>query len=71
MSSINFAFAYIEPDSYKVVTMDKATPASLFEDTANVKAVKEQIQVFISIGGWYVYLTYWRSFADMGKDILR
>lgn len=51
--------------------MDKATPASLFEDTANVKAVKEQIQVFISIGGWYVYLTYWRSFADMGKDILR
>ncbi|KAL4958978.1 uncharacterized protein BDV14DRAFT_194146 [Aspergillus stella-maris] len=52
LTHINFAFAYIEPDSYKVVTMDKATPASLFEDTTSVKAIKEQIKIFVSIGGW-------------------
>ncbi|KAL4943096.1 hypothetical protein BDV06DRAFT_211304 [Aspergillus oleicola] len=52
LTHINFAFAYSEPDSYKVVTMDKATPASLFEDVTSVKAVKEQIKVFVSIGGW-------------------
>ncbi|KAL4900084.1 hypothetical protein BDW74DRAFT_171029 [Aspergillus multicolor] len=52
LTHINFAFAYIEPDTYKVVTMDKATPASLFEDTTSVKAIKEQIKIYVSIGGW-------------------
>ncbi|KAL4739524.1 glycoside hydrolase superfamily [Aspergillus similis] len=52
LTHVNFAFAYIEPESYKVVTMDQATPASLFEDTTSVKAVKEQIKIFVSIGGW-------------------
>jgi chitinase len=40
--------------------MDSATPTSLFQDTTNVKSVKEDISVFVSIGGW--------SFSDNDTD---
>jgi chitinase len=49
---VNFAFAYIDPDSYQVVTVDKSTPSSLFQDTANLKSIKPDLAVFVSIGGW-------------------
>ncbi|KAJ0424780.1 hypothetical protein BJY00DRAFT_326015 [Aspergillus carlsbadensis] len=52
LTHINFAFAYIEPETYQVVTMDGETPSSLFKDTTSVKAIKEEIKVFVSIGGW-------------------
>lgn len=55
LTHVNFAFAYIEPGSYQVTTMDAETPAQLFQDTADVKTLKsgnEDLQVFVSIGGW-------------------
>lgn len=52
VDSVNFAFASIEPGSYKVVTMDTSTPSGLFQDTANLKSVKPDLVVFVSIGGW-------------------
>jgi len=40
--------------------MDSATPTSLFKDTTNIKSIKEDISVYVSIGGW--------SFSDNGTD---
>ena len=40
--------------------MDSATPTSLFSDVTNLKSVKEDIRVYVSIGGW--------SFSDNDTD---
>ena len=50
--SVNFAFAYIEPKTFKVVPMDSQTPESLFREVPNLKSIKPDLKVFVSIGGW-------------------
>ncbi|KAJ5964997.1 uncharacterized protein N7479_004873 [Penicillium vulpinum] len=60
LTHVNFAFASIDPSTYEVVAMDSSTPTSLFQETTNIKSVKEDISVFISIGGW--------TFSDNGTD---
>lgn len=52
LTHLNFAFAYVDPDSFTVVTMDPDTEASLYQDATNVKQYKSDLQVFVSIGGW-------------------
>ncbi|KAF2166320.1 glycoside hydrolase family 18 protein [Zasmidium cellare ATCC 36951] len=55
LTHLNFAFAYIEPESYELATMDDATPAELFSETTDVKNLRtrdEALNVFISVGGW-------------------
>ncbi|PYH80263.1 hypothetical protein BO82DRAFT_375731 [Aspergillus uvarum CBS 121591] len=52
LTHINFPFAYIDPDLYQIVTMDSDTPSTLFQDTTNVKSIKSDIEVFVSVGGW-------------------
>ncbi|KAL4749617.1 hypothetical protein BDW72DRAFT_194648 [Aspergillus terricola var. indicus] len=52
LTHLNFAFASIDPETYDVVTMDSATPAKLFKDATNVKSVKEDLLVYVSMGGW-------------------
>jgi chitinase len=54
IDSVNYAFAYIDPSSYQVVTMDGSVPTSLFSDITNLKSIKQDLDVFVSIGGWYV-----------------
>ncbi|KAI0398768.1 chitotriosidase-1 [Xylaria palmicola] len=61
LTHVNFAFAYIDPDSLQVTTMDSETPAGLFAQTTDIKNLKSrnsQLEVFISIGGW--------TFSDNG-----
>jgi chitinase len=58
LTHVNFAFASIDPSTYQVVTMDSATPASLFKDTTNIKSIKADLSVYVSIGGW--------TFSDNG-----
>jgi len=60
LTHVNFAFAYISPGSYEIVTMNESTPASLFQDTANLKSIKQDLKVFVSVGGW--------TFSDNGTD---
>ena len=63
LTHVNFAFAYVEPKSFKVTTMDGQTPASLFQATADIKSLKSgnsKLQVFVAIGGW--------TFSDNGTD---
>ncbi|RDW84130.1 uncharacterized protein DSM5745_04456 [Aspergillus mulundensis] len=55
LTHVNFAFAYIDPDTFEVTTMDDATPAELFTQTADVRSLKSgngDLEVFISLGGW-------------------
>ncbi|KAB8227369.1 uncharacterized protein BDW43DRAFT_323913 [Aspergillus alliaceus] len=58
LTHVFFAFASIDPSSHQVVAMDSSTPASLFQDTTNIKSIKQDISVFVSIGGW--------TFSDNG-----
>lgn len=51
----NFAFAYIDPGTYQIVTMESDMPSSLFVQTTDIKTQSTngaQVQVFVSVGGW-------------------
>lgn len=56
MTHVNFAFAYIDPDSYNITTMDAMTSEDLFQQTTAIKSMKSgldtSLEVWISIGGW-------------------
>ncbi|KAK7962859.1 bacteriodes thetaiotaomicron symbiotic chitinase [Apiospora aurea] len=52
LTHVNYAFAYIDPGSYQIVTMDSATPGRLFDDLTTLKAIKPDLEVWVSIGGW-------------------
>ncbi|KAL7621055.1 hypothetical protein AAE478_008367 [Parahypoxylon ruwenzoriense] len=58
LTHVNYAFAYLDPQSFKITTMDAATPASTFEDLADLKVMNPNLQIFVSIGGW--------TFSDNG-----
>jgi chitinase len=52
LTHLNYAFAYIDPDSFQLTSMDVATRLSLFDDLANLKLTKPDLKIFISVGGW-------------------
>ncbi|KAG8164746.1 hypothetical protein KVR01_005021 [Diaporthe batatas] len=61
LTHVNFAFAYIDPDTLQVTNMDSETPTSLFATTTDIKNLKSRgstLEVFVSIGGW--------TFSDNG-----
>ena len=58
LTHLNYAFAFISPGSYELVTMDAQTPESLFKVTTDVKKYNSDLKVFISVGGW--------TFSDNG-----
>ncbi|KAI9041496.1 glycoside hydrolase [Aspergillus affinis] len=48
---LNFAFAYIDPLTYRVAPMDPAT-ASRYRQVTALKARQPGLEVWIAIGGW-------------------
>ncbi|OJJ42141.1 hypothetical protein ASPZODRAFT_20739 [Penicilliopsis zonata CBS 506.65] len=52
LTHLNYAFAYIDPSTWTLTTMDGATPLSLFDDLAALKATNPNLNIFISVGGW-------------------
>lgn len=52
LTHINYAFAFVDPDTFAIVSMDDKTPTSLFSDTTNLKLLNPGLKVFISVGGW-------------------
>jgi chitinase len=49
---VNYAFAYIDPKSFEITTMDAQTPTSTFDDVVSLKGLKPDLKIFVSIGGW-------------------
>lgn len=63
LTHVNFAFAYLKPDTFEIVSMDSTLPADLFQTVADVKTFKsgnQNLEVFVSIGGW--------DFTDESSD---
>ncbi|KAF3055152.1 Killer toxin subunits alpha/beta [Daldinia childiae] len=58
LTHVNYAFAYLDPQSFKITTMDAATPVSTFQDLADLKLLNPNLEIFVSIGGW--------TFSDNG-----
>ncbi|KAH9999574.1 hypothetical protein F4779DRAFT_635983 [Xylariaceae sp. FL0662B] len=52
LTHVNYAFAYVDPNSYALVPMDRATPQELFSEVAQLKDLKPALQVWVSVGGW-------------------
>jgi chitinase len=52
LTHLNYAFAYIDPESFDITTMDGLTDENLFGDVAELKDIKKDLKVWISIGGW-------------------
>lgn len=57
VTHVNFAFAYIDPNSTKITTMDSGTPESLFQEITAIKSMKSglagsPVEVWVAIGGW-------------------
>lgn len=48
---INFAFAYIDPDTFQMAPMAPDV-AALYQDVTALKQSQPDLQVWISIGGW-------------------
>ncbi len=48
---INFAFAFIDPVTFRVTGMDSQTE-QLYADVTKLKRRDRNLQVWISIGGW-------------------
>ncbi|PYI27235.1 glycoside hydrolase [Aspergillus indologenus CBS 114.80] len=48
---LNFAFAYIDPQTFHIAPMDKNT-ASLYKAVTGLKRKQSNLQVWIAIGGW-------------------
>jgi chitinase len=52
LTHVNYAFAYIDPTSFEITTMDAQTPVSTFQDAVSLKDLKPDLKIFVSIGGW-------------------
>jgi chitinase len=58
LTHINYAFGYIDPGSFRVITMDAQTDRNLFQTVAEAKLTNPSLKVFLSVGGW--------TFSDNG-----
>ncbi|UKZ93576.1 uncharacterized protein TrAFT101_008486 [Trichoderma asperellum] len=52
LTHLNYAFAFLDPTSFQITTMDAATPISLFDDISDLKTTNPDLKIFVSIGGW-------------------
>lgn len=52
LTHLNYAFAYIDPETFDITTMDDLTDENLFRSVAELKDIKKDLQVWVSIGGW-------------------
>ena len=60
ITHLHYAFAYITPNGYEIVTMDDTVPTSLFSQITELKDQNPALKVIVSVGGW--------SFTDNGTN---
>ncbi|KAH7303662.1 glycoside hydrolase superfamily [Stachybotrys elegans] len=59
LTHVNYAFTFLDPNTYQMTPMDASTDAGLFIETTNLKGLKPGLQVWASLaGGW--------TFSDNG-----
>ncbi len=49
---LNYAFAFIDPDTFGLTTMDDETSEDLWQLTVDAKDYNPKLQVIITVGGW-------------------
>ncbi|KAF2741656.1 glycoside hydrolase family 18 protein [Sporormia fimetaria CBS 119925] len=60
LTHLNFAFAYITPNTYHIVPMDSRTPEDMFTRVTSAKERNPDLKVFVALGGW--------TFSDNGTE---
>jgi hypothetical protein len=63
LTHLNYAFGFLDPNTFEVITMDPDTRISLFSEVAQAKTYNPKLEVWLSIGGW--------TFSDDGEFGLR
>jgi len=58
LTHLNYAFAFIDPDTYELTTMDDETPEELWKLTVDTKKYNPMLKVYVAVGGW--------TFSDNG-----
>jgi chitinase len=52
LTHINLAFASIDVSAFTIIPMDDSTTTEVFQNFANIKSLRPDIQAFVSVGGW-------------------
>lgn len=66
---INFAFALVHPQTFRLAPMDEGT-ASRYKRVSALKTIQPSLQVWIAIGGWAMNDPgpYRTTFSDLAKS---
>ncbi|KAI7205542.1 hypothetical protein KC324_g233 [Hortaea werneckii] len=67
LTHLNYAFAFIDPGTYQIVTMDSSTPSGSFKDATNVKSIKPDLKVSFSDDGSKTQPLFGEIAADASK----
>ncbi|KAK3177855.1 hypothetical protein K4F52_009407 [Lecanicillium sp. MT-2017a] len=52
LTHLNYAFAFIDPDTYDLTVMDSETTEDLWQLTADAKRYNPDLKVYVAVGGW-------------------
>ncbi|KAF6788479.1 chitinase [Colletotrichum sojae] len=58
LTHLNYAFTFIEPETYEMVTMDMEHEDDLWQITVDSKKYNPNLKVYVAVGGW--------TFSDNG-----
>lgn len=52
LTHLNYAFAFVDPKTYELTTMDKQTTEDLWQLTVDTKMYNPNLKVYVAVGGW-------------------